>query len=174
MGSGARRQRPDRGGVHDPEQDVGGGNGADHRPLYWYGSSVDGAWLRLAEGRVVDAGAERGEDFLRSKLETDEGSSRLGEIALVDVDSAVGRRGLLFRNSLLDENASSHLAIGSGYTEPVEGAASMDDDARISAGVNVSTIHIDLMIGGPDVDVDGVAADGSVVRILDQGRWVLG
>lgn len=143
-------------------------------PLYWYGSSVDGAWLRLAEGRVVDAGAERGEDFLRSKLETDDGSSRLGEIALVDVDSAVGRRGLLFRNSLLDENASSHLAIGSGYTEPVEGAASMDDDARISAGINVSTIHIDLMIGGPDVDVDGVAADGSVVRILDQGRWMLG
>ena len=142
-------------------------------PLYWYGSSVEGAWLRLAGGRVVDAGAARGEDFLRSKLGTDEGASRLGEIALVDVDSAVGRRGLLFRHGLLDENASSHLAIGSGYTEPVEGAASMDDEARAAAGVNVSTIHIDLMIGGPDVDVDGVREDGTTVPILSRGSWVL-
>lgn len=142
-------------------------------PLYWYGSSVEGAWLRLGEGRVVDAGADRGEDFLRSKLETDEGSSRLGEIALVDVDSAVGRRGLLFRNGLLDENASSHLAIGSGYTEPVEGTAAMDDEGRVTAGVNVSAIHIDLMIGGPEVDVDGVRSDGSIVPILARGTWVL-
>ena len=89
------------------------------------------------------------------------------------VDGFDWRRGLLFRNSLLDENASSHVALGAGYTEPVEGSASLDDEARLERGINVSTIHIDLMVGGPEVDVDGIGADGSVVAILDQGRWVL-
>ncbi len=143
-------------------------------PLYWYGSTVEGGWLRFAGGDVVEARAERGEDFLRTKLATDPGASQLGEVALVDVDSAIGRRGILFRNGLLDENASSHVAIGSGYTDPVPGSSSLDDGGRLAAGINVSTIHIDLMIGGAEVDVDGLGADGSVVRILEQGRWVLG
>ena len=123
---------------------------------------------------MVEARAERGEDFLRTKLATDPGASQLGEVALVDVDSAIGRRGILFRNGLLDENASSHVAIGSGYTDAVPGSSSLDDDGRLAAGINVSTIHIDLMIGGAEVDVDGLGADGSVVRILEQGRWMLG
>ncbi len=142
-------------------------------PLYWFGSRVEGGRLSFAGGEVVGASADHGEEFLRSKLATDAAASRLGEVALVDVDSAVGRRGMLFRNLLLDENASSHIAIGAGYTDPVEGAAAMDDEQRLEAGVNVSTIHIDLMIGGPDVDVDGVRADGTGGRILEQGRWVL-
>jgi aminopeptidase len=142
-------------------------------PLYWYGSTVEGGWLRFAGGDVVEARAQRGEDFLRTKLATDPGASRLGEVALVDVDSAIGRRGIIFRNGLLDENASSHVAVGSGYTDPVPGSSALDDDGRVAAGINVSTIHIDLMIGGPEVDVDGVGADGSLVRILEQGRWVL-
>ena len=142
-------------------------------PLHWYGSTVDGGWLRFSAGEVVEARADRGEDFLQTKLATDPGASRLGEVALVDVDSAIGKRGILFRNSLLDENASSHVAIGSGYTDPVPGSSVLDDDGRLAAGINVSTIHIDLMIGGPEVDVEGVGADGSVVRILEQGRWVL-
>ena len=82
-------------------------------------------------------------------------------------------RGLVFRNILLDENASSHIAIGAGYTDPVEGAAALDEEARLAAGINISTIHIDLMVGGPEVDVDGIGRDGSVVRILEQGHWVL-
>jgi aminopeptidase len=142
-------------------------------PLHWYGSQVDGGWLRFEDGRVVDAGADRGATFLRSKLEEDDGASRLGEVALVDVDSAVGRRGRVFRNSLLDENASAHIAIGSGYTEPVPGAEAMDEESRAEAGINVSAIHIDLMIGGHEVEVDGVGRGGSVVPILRQGRWML-
>jgi aminopeptidase len=134
---------------------------------------VEGGWLRFEDGEVVEAGADHGEEFLRTKLATDPGASRLGEVALVDIDSAIGKRGLLFRNSLLDENASSHVAIGAGYTDPVQGSASLDESGRLAAGINVSSIHIDLMIGGPDVDVDGIAADGSVVPILEQGRWVL-
>ena len=142
-------------------------------PLYWFGSAVEGGWLRLEGGRVVDVRATRGEEFLRAKLATDPGASRLGEVALVDVDSAIGKRGLVFRNLLLDENASSHIAIGAGYTDPVEGAAALDEEARLAAGINISTIHIDLMVGGPEVDVDGIGRDGSVVRILEQGHWVL-
>ncbi|HET9723588.1 MAG TPA: aminopeptidase [Actinomycetota bacterium] len=143
-------------------------------PLYWYGSLVEGGRLRFSGGEVVEASADRGEEFLRSKLAADPGACRLGEVALVDVDSAVGQRGLLFRNLLLDENASSHVAIGTGYTEPVEGSESMDDAERLDAGINVATIHIDLMVGGPDVDVDGIGSDGSAVPILRQGHWVLG
>ena len=143
-------------------------------PLYWFGSLVEGGRLRFAGGKVVEASADRGEEFLRSKLAADPGASRLGEVALVDVDSAVGQRGLLFRNLLLDENASSHVAIGTGYTEPVAGSESMDDEERVAAGINVSSIHIDLMVGGPDVDVDGLGSDGSAVPILRQGHWVLG
>ena len=142
-------------------------------PLHWFGSTVDGAWLRFEGGNVVEARATSGEEFLRTKLATDPGASRLGEVALVDVDSAIGRRGLVFRNLLLDENASSHIAIGAGYTDPVEGSAALDDEGRLGAGINVSTIHIDLMIGGPDVDVEGIGRDGSTVPILEQGHWVL-
>jgi aminopeptidase len=142
-------------------------------PLYWFGSRVEGGRLRFARGEVVEVSADHGEEFLRSKVAADAGASRLGEVALVDVDSAVGQRGILFRNLLLDENASSHIAIGAGYTDPIDGAAAMDDEQRLEAGVNVSTIHIDLMIGGPCVDVNGLRADETSVPILEQGHWVL-
>jgi aminopeptidase len=143
-------------------------------PLHWYGSAVEGGWLRFEDGDVVEARAACGEDFLRAKLATDPGARQLGEVALVDVESAIGKRGLVFRNGLLDENAASHIAIGFGYTDPVEGTAALADDERLAAGINVSSIHIDLMIGGPDVDVDGIGQDGATVPILEQGRWVLG
>jgi aminopeptidase len=122
---------------------------------------------------VVDVRAGRGEDFLRSKLETDDGAPYLGEVALVDGNSRIGRRNLLFRNGLLDENAACHIAVGAGYTDPIEGAATLTDDERTAAGINVSQIHVDLMIGSPEVDVDGIGRDGSSVPILRAGEWVL-
>lgn len=143
------------------------------KPLYWFGSVAEGIELRFEEGRVADARAEQGEDFIRSKLETDEGAAYLGEVALVGGTSRIGQRELLFKNGLLDENAVCHVAIGSGYTEPVEGAAGMTEDERLTAGINVSRIHIDLMIGSNEVDVDGVRGDGSDVPILRSGEWVL-
>jgi aminopeptidase len=144
------------------------------RPIYWYGSVVENASLRFEGGRVVEATATAGEDFLRSKLAHDEGASRLGEVALVDDESAVGRRGLVYRNGLLDENAASHIALGRAYTEPVPALAELEDDALVAAGVNFSTMHVDVMIGGSDVDVDGVDAAGRETPIIRQGRWVLG
>ena len=90
-------------------------------PLHWFGSVATEISLRFEGGGVVESTAATGEEFVRSKLEIDDGARFLGEVALVDVDSAVGRRGLLFRNSLLDENAASHIALGNGYTDPVPG-----------------------------------------------------
>jgi len=142
-------------------------------PLHWFGSVATDVTLRFEAGRVVDAQASSGLDFLRSKLATDDGASFLGEVALVAMDSAVGRRGLVYRNGLLDENASSHIAIGGGYTEPVPGASKMSPEERAASGINLSAIHIDLMIGSPDVDVDGIGADGSEVPVLREGLWVL-
>jgi aminopeptidase len=143
-------------------------------PVHWYGSVVEGGELRFEGGRVVEARAAAGEEFLRSKIAADEGAARLGEVALVDSGSAVGRRGLLFRHLLFDENASSHVALGAGYSEPVQGASTMSDAERVAAGINSSAIHVDVMIGGPDVDATGVRADGSTVAILVRGEWVLG
>jgi aminopeptidase len=142
-------------------------------PFHWFGSVVEGGELRFEDGRVVDVRATAGEEFLRTKIAADEGAARLGEVALVDSGSAVGRRGLVFRNLLFDENASSHVALGSGYTEPVDGANGMSEGERLTAGINASSVHLDVMIGGPTVDVSGVRADGSEVPILRRGEWVL-
>jgi aminopeptidase len=144
------------------------------RPICWYGSVVENASLRFEGGRVVEAAATVGEDFLRSKLAHDEGASYLGEVALVDNESAVGQRGLVYRNGLLDENAASHVALGRAYTEPVPTLSELGDDELVAAGVNFSTMHVDVMIGGSHVDVDGVDAAGAETPILRQGRWVLG
>jgi len=142
-------------------------------PLHWYGSVVEGGELRFEDGRVVEVRAKAGEEFLRSKVAADEGAARVGEVALVDTGSAVGQRGLVFRSLLFDENASCHIALGAGYTDPVEGASEMSDDERVEAGINSSAIHIDMMIGGPEVDVTGVRSDGTTATIIEQGAWAL-
>ena len=142
-------------------------------PLHWFGSVVEGGELRFEDGRVVEVRAEAGEEFLRSKVAADEGASRVGEVALVDTASAVGRRGLIFRSLLFDENASSHIALGAGYTDPVAGASELSDAERVAVGINSSTIHFDMMIGGPEVDVTGVRADGTTAAIIEQGAWAL-
>ena len=141
-------------------------------PLHWYGSSsrAAGCGWTTAESSTS---APTGKDFLRSKLEADEGAARVGEIALVDADSAVGRRGLLFRNLLFDANASSHLALGAEYSDPVAGASELSDAERVAVGINSSAIHLDMMIGGPEVDVVGVRADGTTETIIEKGEWVL-
>lgn len=142
-------------------------------PLAMGGTLVRDLELRFEEGRIVDVAASSGVDVVRGQLERDERASFLGEIALVDGASAVRETGLVFSSTLYDENAASHIAYGGGLPFAVEGADGMSREELVAHGVNVSPIHTDLMIGGPDVDVDGLAADGSVTPILRRDAWVL-
>jgi aminopeptidase len=139
---------------------------------YDEGVLVDGIELRFSAGRVVEAHAAKGEEFLRRHLETDAGAPFLGEVALV-AGSRIGERGLLFYNTLFDENAASHIAYGMGYTEPVEGAAALDKEAQLELGLNDSSVHTDFPIGGPDVEVDGIDGGGERVPILRGDDWLL-
>jgi aminopeptidase len=136
------------------------------RPLALQGAVVRGLRMTIEEGTIVDVQADSGRRVVERQLETDEGARSLGEVALVAGDSRVGRTGLLFLQTLLDENAACHIAYGRAAA-PVEGASGRDE------GVNFSALHVDFMIGGPEVEVDGLAADGTVVPILHADRWVL-
>jgi aminopeptidase len=137
------------------------------------GATIEGARLRFEGGRVVDVEADRNADTLRAHLASDEGAARLGEVALVDGTSPVGRSGRVFNDILLDENAACHIAFGSAYAFSVPDLPE-EPDARAELGFNSSGIHQDLMIGGPHVAVDGIDDAGNVVPILRDDAWVLG
>lgn len=142
-------------------------------PLAYGGRLIDGFTLRFEAGRVVDARAETGQDVLDRLLATDDGARRLGEVALVSVDSPIHRSGLLFYDTLFDENAASHLALGEAYRFSVEGGTRMSDEAASAAGLNDSLAHVDFMIGTPETDVDGVAAEGDAEAVMRSGRFVI-
>jgi aminopeptidase len=127
------------------------------------GSIVRGLRLRFEGGRAVDVEAEEGAEVIRTRMARDEGASRLGEVALVDRESRIGQLGTVFYETLLDENATSHLAVGSAYEE----AVSEEDLPRI----NRSGTHIDFMVGGDDVDVTGITRDGKRIPVLRGGAW---
>jgi aminopeptidase len=135
------------------------------RPLALYGRIVRGLEVRFEEGRIVDVHADEGEDVIKGQLETDKRAGYLGEVALVDGTSRIGQTGMTFFETLFDENATCHIAYGAAYAEAVEGG--------LIEGVNVSTVHTDFMIGGPEIDVDAVLPDGSVVPVLRQDVWQL-
>jgi aminopeptidase len=134
------------------------------RPLEVYGAMIDGIRVEFAGGRAVAIDAERGADTLRSIAAKDEGASRLGELALVDGEGRIGPLGTTFYETLLDENAASHIALGNGYDLGVE---SPEDKAR----VNGSSVHVDFMIGSPQLEVDGLTAAGEAVPLLRGGAW---
>jgi aminopeptidase len=138
---------------------------------YDEGMVVDGIELRFAAGEIVEAHASRGEEFLRKHIASHEGANRLGEVALV-AGSRIGARDVLFYNTLYDENAACHIAYGQSYPFVVEGAAGLSADEHLAMGVNRSTIHTDLMIGGVGVDVDGLK-DGDAVPLLRGNEWQL-
>ena len=143
------------------------------RPLALQGAVVRGLQMRFEDGRIVEARADQGEDVVRAQLETDDGVVRLGEVALVDGSSRVGQTGLVFLSTLFDENATSHIAYGDAIPGAVEGGQELDGDGRVDAGINASSVHTDFMIGGPEVEVDGLDADGSPTPLIRDDKWVL-
>lgn len=142
-------------------------------PLAYGGRLIDGFTLRFEAGRVVDARAEKGRDVLDRLLASDDGARRLGEVALVSVDGPIHQSGLLFYNTLFDENAASHVALGEAYRFSVEGGTRMSDEEAAAAGLNDSLAHVDFMIGTPETDVDGVGTDGDAQALMRSGRFVV-
>jgi len=141
------------------------------KPLSHGGNLIDGFKLTFENGRIVGVEAKKGEENLRQLVETDEGSHYLGEVALVPHQSPISQSNVLFLNTLFDENASNHLAIGSGYAFNVEGGKKMSPDELAANGVNSSIVHVDFMIGSAEMDIDGVRADGTVVPVFRKGNW---
>jgi aminopeptidase len=139
-------------------------------PLSLRGKVIEGLELRFAGGEIVEARATRGEDVLQAEIATDDGARRLGEVALVDDSSRVGETGVVFRNTLFDENAASHIAFGSGIGWTVD---HLDGETPEALGVNDSATHVDFMVGSPELEIDGVEAGGVTVPLLREGRWQL-
>jgi len=143
------------------------------RPLTVAGTVVRDLVFRFEGGRIVEATASTGEDVMRAQIAIDEGASSLGEVALVDGTSRIGELEVDFKELLFDENAACHLAFGVAYTDAVDGIEGLERDGLRERGVNVSAVHTDFMVGGPEVDVDGLDADGDASPILRRNVWQL-
>lgn len=139
------------------------------KPLSYAGTLIEHFSMTFEGGRVVRFSAEKGETVLRHLLDTDAGASRLGEVALVPHNSPVAQSGVLFYNTLFDENAASHVALGSAYKFTLAGGEGMSDAEFEQAGGNRSATHVDFMIGSPDLDIDGVRPDGTVEPLMRRG-----
>lgn len=143
------------------------------KPLSYQGKLVDDFWMTFENGKVVEYGAEKEYDALKNLIEYDEGSCYLGEVALISYDSPINNTGILFYNTLFDENASCHLALGRAYPMNVQGGTEMNDEQLIEVGANQSMTHVDFMFGSRDMHVDGICKDGTVVPVFREGNFVL-
>ncbi len=141
------------------------------KPLSFGGNIIDRFSLTFQNGRIVDVKAEEGEEILKRLVETDEGSHYLGEVALVPFDSPISQSNVLFFNTLFDENASNHLAIGSAYAFCIEGGKTMNAEQLKEAGLNESITHVDFMIGSAEMDIDGITEDGKSEPVFRGGNW---
>jgi aminopeptidase len=156
-----------------PHKDRVEGHVRATKPLSYMGTLIEDIAVRFEGGRIVESSASKGADVLAKVLDTDEGARRLGEVALVPHSSPISASGLLFYNTLYDENASSHIALGQAYSKCfVGGGAGLSPEDLAAKGANKSNIHIDWMIGSSEVDVDGIAADGTAVPVMRRGEWV--
>jgi aminopeptidase len=141
------------------------------KPLSYQGTLIDNIAVKFEDGRIVEAKASRGEEVLNKVLDTDEGARRLGEVALVPHSSPISQSGLLFYNTLFDENAASHIALGQCYSKCFIDGTRLTPEQIAAQGGNKSLIHIDWMIGSDQTDIDGIRADGSRVPVFRKGEW---
>lgn len=142
-------------------------------PLVNNGNIIDGFSITFEKGKVVNFTAEKGYDSLKGLLETDEGVLSLGEIALIGKHSPIAESGILFFNTLFDENASCHLAFGASYPTTVAKGNEMTQEELAAHGMNSSLEHVDFMVGTKDIDIDGIGFDGSVTPLFRNGEWVI-
>ncbi|MEH7118170.1 aminopeptidase [Neobacillus vireti] len=147
------------------------GTVASTKPLSYGGNIIDRFSVTFENGKIVGVKAEEGEEILKRLVETDEGSHYLGEVALVPYNSPISQSNVLFYNTLFDENASNHLAIGSAYAFCIEGGKQMSSEELAQNGLNESITHVDFMIGSAEMDIDGITADGSTEPIFRAGNW---
>lgn len=141
------------------------------KPLSYMGEIIDNFSVRFENGKVVEVKAEKGEELLKKMVSMDEGAAMLGEVALIPYDSPISKSGILFYNTLFDENASCHLALGHGFNECLKGFEKMSNDERKAAGINDSMIHVDFMIGTKDMSITGITKNGERVAIFRDGNW---
>lgn len=141
------------------------------RPVFYQGKVIEDCVFKFSEGRVIEANARRGNDIMQKIIETDEGARSIGEIALVPHNSPISQTGLIFYNILIDENASNHIALGQGYRDSLKNGNEMTEEEFIAAGGNQSNIHLDVMIGSADMNVEGIMEDGTFEPIMRNGEW---
>ena len=141
------------------------------KPYAYNGQLIEGWHVTFKDGVVVEHGAEKNADLLAELLSTDENSNRIGEIALVPASSPINRSGVLFYNTLFDENAACHIAFGAGYPTNIRGGSAMTRDDLMKKGLNNSAIHEDVMVGAADTHVTGITKRGEEVTIFENGEW---
>ena len=143
------------------------------KPLSYQGELIENFSVRFEGGKVVEVKAEKNQALLEKMISIDEGAKMLGECALIAYDSPINNTGILFYNTLFDENASCHLALGMGFNECVRGFEDMSNDELKKKGVNDSLIHVDFMIGTQDMNITGITKDGRRVEIFKNGNWAI-
>ncbi|MBL1223861.1 aminopeptidase [Enterococcus sp. BWR-S5] len=141
------------------------------RPLSYAGTTISGMKFTFKDGQVIDFSAEKGQEVLERLLATDDGAKRLGEVALVPDPSPISQSGLVFYNTLFDENASNHLALGSAYAFNIQNGTSMSEEELVAAGLNRSQTHVDFMVGSAQMNIDGIKKDGTTVPVFRNGDW---
>ncbi len=156
-----------------PDRNSANGKLVASMPLCRNGQIIKDFWLEFKDGRIVDYGANEGYENLKSIIETDEGTHYLGEIALVSYDSVISRLNTLFFETLYDENASCHFAIGDCYPTCLEGGAELDEKQLLERGLNSSLEHVDFMVGTKDLQITATSEDGKKIEIFKDGGWVI-
>jgi len=143
------------------------------KPLSYGGNIIDRFKITFENGRITEVQAEEGEAILKQLVATDEGSHFLGEVALVPYNSPISQSNILFFNTLFDENASNHLAIGSAYSFCLEGGKKMSKEELEAHGLNESITHVDFMIGSAEMNIDGIKEDGTAEPVFRNGDWAV-